>query len=108
MKNITPSAQFRPIKCPNCGNTELAYVPEYHKYLLLRIFRGIFLIAAIILGSITIPQFAVEMDGMPPTFAPMIITAVIAGVLSIIILIKESRTHIKAICQNCGNIWLID
>lgn len=105
--NTNPN--YTPITCPKCGCSEIAFVTEYHKCLAARI---IFSLIAILLpafccaiffteGSI----FAIARDGI----STMIIIFSVIGLLvtKLLIIIIESKTHVQAICRNCGKLWLL-
>lgn len=92
-----------PIRCPICGNLELAYVTEYHKCIGARIGMALFAaltIVCLVLGF-TNPQMA-----QATTIFALILIALTAF-LYICVLINESRTGVKAICPKCGHKWNI-
>lgn len=98
----------KPICCPQCGSRNLAFVGEYHKCLGLRIASYIILgfLAVLCYGHLWDFVRGVGSDTMHTFFTACFAIAFI--VLQIIILVNESKTHAKAICRDCGQIWLLD
>lgn len=97
--------QYIPIICPICGSFEIAFVAEYHKCIWLRIIKAI--IAALFIVALIKSITNYLNPNTNEIITPFLYGLAIAFVLvSIIISSIESRTHTKAICRNCGNIWL--
>ena len=108
MQNL-PS-QVKPITCPQCGSTELAFVTHHQKELLLRIaclvctIISLFIFIANILPNAFVPSSSLA----PKDTVPFFIFAILAIVFWIGALIRESETHVQAVCKNCGHIWLLN
>lgn len=102
--------QVKPITCPRCGSTELAFVTHYKKELLLRIaclicaIISLFIFITNIAPSVFIPSSSLA----PKDTISFFIFAVFAIIFWIGILLRESETHVQAVCKNCGNIWLLN
>lgn len=105
---MNTNPQFHPITCPNCGSREIAYVTEYHKCVLLKIINSIIVVIAIIQLFKSISSFFENTDDSTLNSFLLIILPVIYILIQIIIFFTESRTHVRAICKNCGNLWLLD
>ncbi len=98
----------KPICCPQCGSRNLAFVGEYHKYLGTRIASYIVLG---VLAFLCYGHFWDFLHGGTSHSTHTFFTACFAIafiVLQIVILVNESKTHTKAICRDCGHIWLLD
>lgn len=97
-----------PICCPNCMSKNISFVAEYHKYLGLRIACYILfgILAALIYGHIW--DFVKNQKSDPLHITASICCTILIIIFEIIIAAGEQRTHIKAICRDCGKIWLID
>lgn len=106
-KNQELPTQVKPITCPRCGSTELAFVTHYKKEILLRV---ICLICAFVAFYAFVGHiFPAIITDRTPQFVPnFIIFAILALVFWIGALLRESETHVQAICKNCGNIWLLN
>lgn len=114
-----------PITCPICGNTKLAYVTEYHKCIYARIINSLLLPITIILALLgTIKMLTFDYSKLDSLTLQIIyqrnlisdsgafIYFLFAGfallifiILQITISTAESKTHVCAICNNCGKIW---
>jgi hypothetical protein len=95
-------AEIRPIVCPHCGSKNLAYVSEYHKSIVGRIFTAIFLFLSIVLIGSSMLGNNSNTNSIATAFSAATL------LFYVMVLIIESRTHVKAICKDCGNIWLLD
>lgn len=102
--------KIQSIKCPNCGSVELAFVTEYHRAIGTKIISSIlFLIATGTLLSVLISLITktkTEADGV--FIAIIFICYIMALFCRCIAYITESKTHVQAICRDCGNIWLLN
>ena len=103
----TDNGKYGQITCPRCGSTHIAFVTEYHKANLAKLFLVILLsVMAILISVAAANKFA---DG---TGAGCTIVAAILGVISLGLLFhiffEESKTHVQAICRNCGKLWLLN
>lgn len=109
-KMQNPPTQVKPISCPRCGSTELAFVTHYQKELLLRIACLICTIISLFIFIINIaPSAFIPSSSLAPNDTiPFFIFAVLAIVFWIGALIRETETHVQAICKNCGYIWLLN
>lgn len=107
-----------PIKCPHCKSQNLTFVSEYHKALILRIIRNVLIAIAAML--IILNTYFVIQDQLSdnkaykyidswsePSFVAVICILLMIGIgLTIFINITESKTHVRAICRDCGNVWI--
>jgi hypothetical protein len=94
--------QYVPIRCPVCGNLELAYVTEYHKCVGTRVAMMLSIILTIIslIDYITRTKESVLISWI-------IIFSILALILYGIIQYIESKTHVKVICPKCCHQWYI-
>lgn len=103
------------IRCKHCKSTNLEFLPEYHKCIWLRFFRNILVIvlaifllpglAAIFAGLFTGQEF--DWQIIIKLATPLLAYIIIAVILSLIIFFKESKTHVQAVCRDCGKIWIL-
>lgn len=109
----------KPITCPQCGRREIAFVTEYHKCIGLRIARNACLILSIsilyLLFSPAVLCVAGSAAGSstnyfrPGAIYVIPILLILAAIItSIFIYIIERKTHIQAICRDCGHLWLVN
>ena len=101
------STQVKPITCPQCGSTELAFVTHYKKEIVLKIICLLCTFVALYAFAMHILP-AIITDHSPQFISIFIIFAILAIVFWIGALIRESETHVQAICKNCGHIWLLN
>ena len=101
------STQVKPITCPQCGSTELAFVTHYKKEIILKIICLLCTFVALYAFAMHILP-AIITDHSPQFISIFIIFAILAIVFWIGALIRESETHVQAICKNCGHIWLLN
>jgi DNA-binding XRE family transcriptional regulator len=98
----------RKLCCPHCGKTDLAFVTEYHKSYGARIAKFIFGFLAIIFGLEYFAALISSSSAIDDRLAGIIFFAVAfltaQGVQEHI----ESRTHVQAICKDCGHLWLLN
>jgi hypothetical protein len=105
MNNI--NQEFKPIRCPVCGNVELSFVTEYHKGIGKRITCVILTAAIILLMLLNISN--ISANSANSFFTMTIIFLTVSDIACYIaIIIDESKTHIQAICKNCGHLWLLN
>ena len=108
MENNTNENQekgtYQYVCCPVCGSRSIEFVAEYHKEIAGRIFMLIFLCLAATFAGFYYFNLAKERQ-------ILLYCAILFGFIALTILISiwkdESKTHISAICRNCGNIWLL-
>lgn len=98
-----------PVVCPYCGKKELVYMPEYRKCIIARILFYIFLILtcgfAIRFFEVT---FWKQDQDYSDVFQGLLISSMVfAIVCRAIISILERKPHIKVICRDCGQNWLV-
>ncbi len=105
-KNDTTNPALAPITCPRCGSKELAFVTEYHKCVLVKFIANIILASIVLILVFNLSTLISQ--GVGQYITPVIILTALYICCQIYILAVESRTHVKAICQNCGNLWLLD
>lgn len=99
--------QVKPITCPQCGSTELAFVTHYKKEIILKVIC--LLCTFIALYAFIMHIFpAIITDHSPQFVSVFIIFTILAIIFWIGAFIRESETHVQAICKNCGNIWLLN
>lgn len=120
---------MKPIRCKHCGSTYVEFVSEYHRCLGARILRGIarifmwyhavsaflfwqLLKPANVIGQIFTHLSEKDIENAATNAARSGLYALLIGalvlVLDLIILLKESKTHVKLICRDCGEIYRID
>lgn len=107
-----------PITCPDCHSDHYDFVPEYHKCIWLRVIVKILqvlfwaslivallpLITSLFAGTQPDTQLFVQLlfsNGM------FIGVGILYAILSLVIYIVESKTHIVAVCRDCGKTWKI-
>lgn len=95
------------IKCPNCGSINISFVTEAHKCIVLKIINTLVAVVFII------TCFTKLTDIINGTLQSSAITVLsIFGsafvIINIIIYFFESKTHVQAICRDCGNLWLLN
>lgn len=103
-----PSQKVVLICCPVCGCRELAFVSEYHREIGLHLARDLALLGILgmlIKDFIDILQTKASNWGDGWFIAGFVLLALLALFLHIKILISESRSHIQAICRDCGFTW---
>lgn len=97
---------IKPIKCPYCGSTELSFVSEIHKCIVARIFAGIALLfVAYFSIDLLLTIFTTPSEATP---IGIIISILAYAVIKLIIILRESKSHVQGICQRCGEIWLLN
>lgn len=105
--------QLNPIECPKCKSQNIAYLPDIHKCLGLRIFSYIVLTIGILIicGNAANKQvttidelFTLIINSIEQFIVPIFFFIVIR----IIIIFKENKTHVKCVCKDCGTIWIFD
>lgn len=101
-----------PIICPRCGSRELAFVTEYHKAIKTRALELIAAIALCIAAFIYIPEILTLIltgESIPMLEDPVAGLVIMIGIYFIVKLFRmyiESKTHVMAICKDCGATWL--
>ena len=94
------------ITCPHCKSDRIEFVACYYKQIGARIARELFIFASIICFAVFLFSLRNE-----PNASALIVGAIllfIALIVHLRILFFENGTHIKAICRDCGHIWLLD
>ena len=105
-----------PIFCPCCRSLRVEFVTEYHQALGLRFLRKVlrfFLYAFLIffvLNLLPLASFNEElikavMKEESFSLLMIVLLAIGSSICSLMIFLTESKTHIKAICRDCGNLW---
>ena len=106
--------------CPHCGNPEPVYITEYHKEIFLRMFCSLlnvimWFLFLLFIGN-TIESFdeifnviSLIFNGkMPSELNLLLVLWLLKIFFKCIIMYRESKTHVQAICRTCGNIWLLN
>ena len=103
----TSHGKYVQITCPRCGSTQIAFVTEYHKANLAKAILVILLAIMAVLISIAAGY---KFDGSTGVWcmAGAIILGIIAIGLLFHIFHEESKTHVQAICRDCGKLWLLN
>jgi len=104
---MNTNTNYKPITCPICGSKEIAFIPEFHKCILLRIIRTVLIIALITISIFYLPHIFANKTNQTLIIIEIVVLLVFLGI-DALIKINEEKSHIKGICRNCGNIWLID
>lgn len=98
-----------PITCPICGSRELAFVTEVEKSFIAKalcnpcLMLVMFFFIKIIMSTV-IPSIEVlEVD-----IGLFLIATVIYIGLNFFVYVTERKSHVCAICKNCGHIWTLD
>lgn len=113
-KMITFPTDVKPITCPRCGSVRLSFVSEHHKEFGFKIVALLFITIATcclmfqLLPDLLAKVISAEKTLTAGTFAPTVVFAVAALVCQIIVIIRESSTHVQGICRDCGCIWLLN
>lgn len=105
-----------PIFCPCCRSMRVEFVTEYHRALGLRFLRKVlrfFLYGFLIFFVLNLLPLAsfneeiIEAVIKEESFSVLMIILLALGssLCSLMIFLTESKTHIKAICRDCGNLW---
>lgn len=110
--NWTPPSptEKKPIICPVCGNVHLAFVTEYHKAIFLRIIRLILTLFTLVLfcSDCYTALIKHEQSSFESLSVVLIILIIAITILSCFVIAIESKTHVQAICKDCGNLWLLN
>lgn len=107
---------YQPITCPRCGSKELAFVTEYHKSILWRAISILCTVPFLIcLGAIAmvIDQYGLSginnsSEVIEPILIVIVIFLAIRCICKVVLLFVETRTHVQAVCKNCGNLFLLN
>ena len=101
------------ITCPKCGSRHLAFVTEYHKAIWCRLFAILFKAmiilllfesAVIYIGEILTLESHPEFKNLPS----LVTLGLLYGSFFLFYILIESKTHIQAICKDCGHYWLMN
>lgn len=103
--NANELNKIKPIICPICGNTELSFVTEKNKNILIISLKTISIIVLFITCLVNFNQI-INNNINSGTIIAITITLTLFLICEIISTFFE-HDNIKAICKNCGNIWLI-
>lgn len=96
--------QHKPIVCPVCGSREIAFITDHHKCVILKAVCQFIIAIILITFALNIKN---ALEGKY-SFLAILILIPFYLIFSMIIYSTESTTHAKAICRDCGKIWLID
>ena len=97
------------IQCPCCGRSELAFVTEYHKATICKIFSSLILtLICIVIGEIVFSLFTSPADLKITSVLVCLALSFVLFILKMIGYIIESKTHVQAICKSCGHLWLLN
>ena len=108
--SLTASQEaLSPIRCESCTSTNLSFVSESHKCVIGRFIFAV-IVAVVLYFAVTDLQniFSPSGDDEAIPFATYALCATLLVVLHLVINYIESKTHIKAICRDCGRTWLLD
>lgn len=97
------------LRCPVCGGIDLAFVTEYHKAsgaaMMAKICKGFSIVALVAAAWDLFQQNTENIDSY-------LLVAILFGIGNLIFdAIKrstESKTHVQAICKDCGHLWLLN
>lgn len=103
--NMNEIPQRAPIVCPQCGSKEIAIIAEIHKNIGARVLFGLVCLVTLSLFFVDLKN---TLSGGNSYIALVIVFAVLSFLILVWIWVNESRSHSKAICRDCGYIWLID
>ncbi len=104
--NANEPNKIKPIICPICGNTELSFVTEKNKNILIISLKTISIIVLFITCLVNFNQI-INNNINSGTIIAITLSLFLFLICAIISTFFE-HNNIKAICKNCGNIWLID
>lgn len=101
------NGHYERITCPICGSRAIAFVTEYHKCIFAKIAQFVFLI---ITAFCVFGYFTDKLKGNSDSayIVIAIISAIFTLAFTLYIFYEESKTHVRAICRDCGNLWLLD
>lgn len=106
-KVVSENPNYKPIVCPRCGSRSIAFVTEYHKAIVSKVFLFILVFIMVFnYGSILIR--GITFQNADFSLVIEILLGIFTLCLAIHIFIVESKTHVQGICRNCGNLWLLD
>ncbi|HIZ24947.1 MAG TPA: hypothetical protein H9812_05710 [Candidatus Gallimonas intestinigallinarum] len=94
------------IVCPRCKSERIEFISHYYKRIGARIAQDLFIIALVVL--LVIFCFSYENGPYYEFLGWGIVCFSIVIMLHVGILVSESHMHAKAICRDCGYIWLLD
>lgn len=101
------------LRCPHCCGNNLAFITEYHKSVVGRLFATIFLAVTIFLlidsatfylAQVIKLKSNAELENVGTIFT----CALLYVCTKTMYTATESKTHIQAICKDCGNHWLMN
>lgn len=107
-----------PITC-QCSSRNVEFTTEYHKCIWLRFFATILGVLPIVtLVTALLPLLSTLMTGGEVDW-PTVLQALIGNIgfialtigwaiMKIIIFFTEAKTHVVAICRDCGRIWRLN
>lgn len=106
--------EINPIICPKCLSNNLFFVTEYHKCVWLRLLINVLFVLLFlsIINDILFIQQNINNINIKNTLIN--ISTISLLFLFLILIIKsiinyiESKTHIQAICKDCGHIWFLN
>lgn len=103
----TTQKGLKPIICPHCGRTNLAFVTEYHKSYSARIVKFIFGFILILFGLDYLAAL-ISLKGGDDSVGGMLFFAMVFFIAQGVQDYIESRTHVQGICKDCGHLWLLN
>ena len=107
--------RFEPIKCPVCGSTHLAFTEELRTslgHLIIPALIAVYFFALIMQFS-SKEAFMNLSETLSRIFsggfmAFTVIMLILIAVVKLNIWNTERKSHAKAICRDCGHLWLLD
>ncbi len=110
MEEMKTNPQYKAIVCPNCGSKQIEFVTEYHKCIIARILSSLFLVICVISAVYVIKNSLIVVDdpGSGASTLWLILSLFAVFATQCYIIYNESKTHIQAVCRDCGNIWFLN
>ena len=98
-----------PITCPVCGSRELAFVSEVEKSFIAKaLCTPCLIIAVLFLGKIIISTAIPSIEVSESDIGLFLIAAVLYIGLNFFVYVTERKSHVCAICKDCGYIWTLN
>lgn len=99
---------LKALVCPHCQGIDLSFVTEYHKSYITRILRALFkflLFLCILNCAVTLVSMELPNDA---SLVAIILLQLAISITNGIEEYIESKTHVQAICKDCGHLWLLN